>query len=267
MPVLLLPPRYTSDSTALWSAAISEGWHVERLLNWRVPDRLVGHEAVLYGEHLFADVVADALSLALIEAPFGWLAGLPERYLLRKVDFTTLGEARERPGPAFMKPADDKCFPARVYSSGAELPWDSSVLPDDTPVLISEPVQWTVEYRCFVLDRKVETYSPYAREGGTAEVSDGSWPTEPSERDHALKFAQQLLTDPTVEVPPAFVMDVGEIRGRGWAVIEANPAWGAGIYGCDPKAVLRVISRACLSAFQVQPEDNQWVKRTPTLEQ
>jgi hypothetical protein len=47
-------------------------------------------------------------------------------------------------------------------------------------------------------------------------------------------------------VPQACVVDVGIMRGRGWGVIEANPAFGAGIYGCDPAAVLRVLAR-CVS--------------------
>jgi hypothetical protein len=42
------------------------------------------------------------------------------------------------------------------------------------------------------------------------------------------------------------VLDVGVIGERGWAVIETNAAWGSGIYGCDPKAVLQVIRRACV---------------------
>jgi hypothetical protein len=36
-------------------------------------------------------------------------------------------------------------------------------------------------------------------------------------------------------------MDVGVIQHRGWAVVELNAAWGAGIYGCDPDEVLEVV--------------------------
>jgi hypothetical protein len=31
MPMLMLPPRYTPDSIALWEAATAAGWDVERL--------------------------------------------------------------------------------------------------------------------------------------------------------------------------------------------------------------------------------------------
>lgn len=40
------------------------------------------------------------------------------------------------------------------------------------------------------------------------------------------------------------VLDIGTISGRGWAVVEANAAWGSGIYGCDPMEVLGVIRHA-----------------------
>jgi len=43
------------------------------------------------------------------------------------------------------------------------------------------------------------------------------------------------------------VVDVGTIRGRGWAIIEQNAPWGAGIYGCDPVEVLHAIRHSMLS--------------------
>jgi ATP-grasp domain, R2K clade family 2 len=44
----------------------------------------------------------------------------------------------------------------------------------------------------------------------------------------------------------AVALDVGIIRGRGWAVVELNSAWGAGIYGCDPARVLEVLQAAAV---------------------
>ena len=138
MPTLVLPPRITPDTDAMLAAAKAAGWEALRLDSWRVPAGLKGRDVVLYGEPLFADVVAPLLGVALLQPPFDWLPSLPQRYRQRQVTFTNLAAAREYPQPVFIKPADDKCFPARVYASGAELP-DATVLPDDTPVLISEP--------------------------------------------------------------------------------------------------------------------------------
>jgi len=61
----------------------------------------------------------------------------------------------------------------------------------------------------------------------------------------ARRLCERALTDLSVSVPEAVAVDVGVIQDRGWAVIECNAARGAGIYGCDPVAVLRVLRRAC----------------------
>jgi hypothetical protein len=243
MPTLVLPPRFTPDTIAVGKAASAAGWEVERLASWRVPEELRGQDVVLYGEPLFAAVVAEALGVVLLAPPFGWVPDLPAEYRQREVRLGSLGQARQRTTAAFVKPADDKCFLAKVYDSGSQLPGDS-ILPAETPVLIAEPVRWEVEFRCFVLDRRVVTVSPYLREGELAQAEDGSWCDPRTEQ--AQSFAERVLSDPAVEVLPAVVVDVGKISGRGWAVIEANAAWGSGIYGCDPSQVLRVVQRACL---------------------
>jgi hypothetical protein len=232
------------------------GWSVERLPSWRVPEWLRGQEVALYGEPLFAAVVADELGLALLEPPFDWLPTLPAGYLRREIRLATLGEARQHQQPAFVKPADDKCFLASVFPSGQQLPGED-VLPGRIPVLIAEPVRWEVEFRCFVLDREVVAVSPYLRRGELAQSPDGSW--EDDRTEHARTFARGILADLSVLVPPAVVVDVGVIEGRGWAVIEANAAWGSGIYGCDPAAVLPVVRRACLPAGGVSAADRRWV--------
>lgn len=256
MPTLVLPPRFTPDTIAVGHAAVAIGWAVERLPSWRVPEWLRGRDVVLYGEPLFAAVVADELGLALLEPPFDWLPMLAAEYRQRQVRFATLEEARQLQQPAFVKPADDKCFVAAVFSSGQQLPGED-VLPSATPILIAEPVQWEVEFRCFVLERQVATLSPYLRLGELAQSSDGIWSDDRTEQ--ARVFAQGVVSDNSVDLPPAVVMDVGIINGRGWAVIEANAAWGSGIYGCDPAEVLRVVRRACLRRDQVSTADQRWV--------
>jgi len=122
MLLLVLPPRITPDTDAMLAAARTAGWGSLRLDSWRVPAGLSQRDVVLYGEPLFADVVAGSLGVALLQAPFDWLPKLPARYRQRAVTFTSLAAARQHPRPAFIKPADDKCFVARVYASGAELP-------------------------------------------------------------------------------------------------------------------------------------------------
>lgn len=257
MATLVLSPRLTVDSVAVGKAASRLGWSIARLARWRDAEALPPSDLVVYGEQMFVEYVAATHDLALLEPPFDFLASLRWEHRKRSVEFMTLGRARMQPTAAFIKPADDKCFSARVYASGAELP-GLGILPDETPVLVVEPVEWTVEYRCFVLDREVVTLSPYLRGGDLAQDEFGAWPALPSEVAEATASAARVLGDSTVNVPPAFVLDIGILRRRGWAVIEANPAWGAGVYGCDPVQVLSVVARSCVPLEHLDESDTRW---------
>ncbi len=261
MPILILPPRHTPDAQAIRSAALRAGWKVEQFTSWRAPSWLRGHDLIFYGEPLFADVVTPALGLALLEPAFDWPATLTRTYRQRDIQVMTLDEVKRYPGPAFIKPAEDKSFPAGVYADGTSLPAGVHALPDVTPVLLAEPVQWEVEFRCFVLDRTVTTLSPYLREGTLAQADDGSWPVSRSEREEALAYVATLLADGNVHLPAAVVVDVGRIAGRGWAVVEANAAWGSGIYGCDPAQVLPVLARASTQHDAISREDRDWIRK------
>ena len=59
-------------------------------------------------------------------------------------------------------------------------------------------------------------------------------------------------------MPPAFVLDIGQVVGRGWAVIEANPAWASGIYGCDAAKILPILQRACIRTDRIDDADKRW---------
>jgi hypothetical protein len=244
LPTLILTPRHTPDSQLLARAARAQAWDVVRLPSWRVPDELRSlEEPVLYAEALLAPVMAEALGLALDEPDPRWLVDLPARYRQRDVELTTFAEARARRGPFFIKPPNDKSFPAQVCASGAETP---DYVADDSVVLVQEPVTWRAEFRCFVLDGEVRTVSLYSRDGEPQERT--GFQCDERELDEAVGFARAVVAAPDARVPPAVVIDVGEIAGRGFAVVELNAAWGAGLYACDPVealAVIRASQRRC----------------------
>jgi hypothetical protein len=259
-PVLLLAPVYTDDSEALWKAALKAGWRVERVRGWEVPAGLQGQNVAYYGflRPVLATMLMDSLGRVLLEPPLEWLPSLPDPFLKRTVRFASLGDARRLTVPAFVKPAEDKHFPARVYARGTDLPPDGR-FSDALPVLISDPVDWEVEYRCFVLGGSVLTLSPYWRHGILARTPDGRWPCDPSEAQEASDFARTVLESEKVMAPPALVLDIGRIAGRGWAIVEANPAWASALYGCPPGQVLSVVARACRARDQMPAADRQWV--------
>jgi len=243
MPTLILTPRFTEDAQALWRAAVRLGWDVERLASWRIPDELLEVvDPVLYLEGLFGPTLAGQFGLRLLEPAMDWLPRLPEEYRKRWVYLSTLGKARTLAEPAFIKPPNDKSFPARVYI-GSELPTEYE---DDSPVLVAEVVAWEKEFRCFVLDRQPRTLSVYLRSGQLQRECE--FTSTEAEATEALEFLGRLLRDSGIDLPRATVLDVGVIGGRGWAVVEQNAAWGSGIYGCDPERVLEVIRFAAVSA-------------------
>jgi hypothetical protein len=239
MPTLILSPRYSDDSIALRRAAIALGWDVMRLASWRCPEDFEPEEPVLFGEPLFNTAVAEQLGLTLIEPPEDFLARLPREYLGRDVRLLSATEARTLPGRVFLKPPNQKTFPARVYACGAALP----EMPEDDLVLASEPVDWVAEFRFFARERRVWAWSPYWLHGTLARRDD-AWVVDPDLMAKARGLVDRLLDDPGVDIPAALVLDAGVIREAGPAIVEANAASGSGIYGCEPRAVLEVLRAA-----------------------
>lgn len=261
VPTLILSPRFTDDSILMRAAAGRAGWQIRRPTGWRIPPDMVTGPAAIYGEVLFAEAVAGQLGLALLDVPEDWLPGLPPQFLRRELRVSTLAAARDHPGPVFVKPADGrKGFAGRLYRAGAGLPSEAAC-PDDTAVFMAEPVTWQVEIRCFVLHGRVLTCSPYLRDGHDT-GGDSSMTVE--ERSDAETCVEQLLS--VAPAPPAVVIDVGLIEGRGWAVVEANSAFGAGVYGCDPERVLEVLARACVPRHELGESDAPWALPPVRLE-
>lgn len=204
-------------------------------------------ETAIYGESLWANFVAEQLKFELFEPPLDWLSTLPHQLPRRKVEFCTLEAARQKSFPIFLKPAGEKEFEARVYASPDDLPADESQ--QLQPVLRSEVVNWEVEYRCFVREGRVETASSYWRGEVSTRDENGTYPSPPDELNAATELVEQLLRHQEHGFSfgsRGVVVDVGLIRGADWAVIEANPAFASGIYGCDPQKVLSVVA-SCLS--------------------
>jgi len=239
-PTLILSPRHTDDSQALWRAAIARQWDVHRLASWRIDEAAAAaRDPFLYAEALFGPTLAEQLGVTLVDPPEDWLCRLPEQYCRRSIELSTLGEARCRSTRAFIKPPNDKSFPAAVYTPD-QLP---SAFDADMAVLIAEPVAFESEFRCFVLDRAVRALSLYSRLGEV--IPNG--PSSETERAALMEFVSGLLRDDAIDFPHACVVDCGPIEGRGWAVVELNAAWGAGIYGCNPDDVLDVVRAATIA--------------------
>ncbi|MFF3324844.1 ATP-grasp domain-containing protein [Streptomyces sp. NPDC002889] len=257
MRTLHLSPRVTATGSALAAAAVRRGMSVRTMHDWRVPEESKGAPgASLYAAPLFADAVADELGLALLEAPEDWLASLPYELTGREIQFTSLAKARALRRPAFVKPPNDKSFPARIYADGSGLPGPDAA-DDDTRVLVSDIVRFMTEYRLFLLDGVVVTGSRYAVHG---DLDVAPLDKDPR-RAEVLDFAARLGG---TGLPSAIVVDVGAVDG-GWAVVEANAAWASGHYACDDDTALDVVLRAARPAAETLPSDARFVRPCPSV--
>jgi hypothetical protein len=263
MPMLLLSQRHSPDSNVMWRAALHEGWDVERIRGYAIDPALAARDPVLYGETLLADALAEPLGLSFLEPTADWLPELPLPYRKRSIRLATLACARALTERSFVKPPDEKWFGAGVYATGAAIEVAEG-MEDEYPVLISEPVIFEVEYRFFVLERAIATGSIYIRGGEIARGREGEWPADPADTEAATTFLEAMLRDPAVELPAAVVVDVGRIQDRGWAVVEANPAWASGLCDADPLAVLGVLRRATVPRAALVEADRRWVRGSPT---
>lgn len=238
MTTLVLSGRQTEDAQALWRVAIARGWDVVRIRGATVPP-FTDPDAVIYVEALYGPTVAAAVGKGLLDPAIDWLPALAPELLHRRIELTTVSAARVSMVPTFIKPPNDKSFAAAVYATGAALPED---LDPTSPVLIADPVTWRSEYRCFCLDGVVLTASPYLRDGVLAR--DVDYAVTDTELAAVLDFAHGVLARAPASTPRAIALDVGQLADGRWAVVEANGAWGAGIYGCDPERALDVIRAA-----------------------
>lgn len=261
-PLVILGPRITDDSVSIWRTCLAMGWEAVRFQGWRAPEGLdpETREIAIYGEPLFAEAVCDQLGLVLLEPSIDWLTKIPREYLLRDIGIMTLGEARSMDSPAFVKPADGKIFEPKVYVSGDSLPTEEHV-DASIPVLRSGIMDFRLEVRCFVRARSIVTLSPYWRDGDLAQDAEGGWSFLDGEEMAAREFAGRVLDDPRVELPPGCTLDVGRDADGHWTIIEANPCWGAGLYGCDSAEVLKTIPLAIVRRSGAAAGHLPWISK------
>lgn len=253
---ILTSPRYSQDSHIIAEAARKhQGWATHRAVRYQVPEDL--EDPVVYGEPIFCDIVAQRLGLNLLQTPPFWLAELPKKYLLRDVVGMPAKLLTGVRGRRFIKPADDKVFPAAIYEEGSHAP--TRHVDPGCPCLVSEVVEFDTEVRCYVLDRNIVTAGTYLTADHIDDVS------AQLAHEGAQKWLRYLLEDESIPMPSALVIDVGFIVGRGWAVIEANPAYCSGVYmrgdgiSCDPGKLLPLLERA--SNRYTMSEDIKYIRR------
>lgn len=149
----------------------------------------------------------------------------------------------------FAKAAEVKIgrLPARGYATAGGFVGaaERAGLLPASPVVLSELVEFTEEYRCFIApgtdgSPRVVAASAYLVDGLTWDSwDDVSQTPDPS---GAVTFAQQVVA--ATAGPAGFVLDVGRLRDGSWAVVEANASWSSNPYHADPSGVVSSILAA-----------------------
>jgi hypothetical protein len=256
MPSLILSSQYTTDSQRLREAARRLNWETLRLDGDRLPDWFDPPDdqiAMFYTAPRAFDV-ASQLNRSLVGCPPDWTISLPRRFLSRDIRQTTLADALNIAEPQFVKHSVSKAFPAAVYNSET-LRLATENVAAQSIVHVGEPVTFEIEYRCFISNRRIATACAYLRFGEAISDHSPMSVSTQAELEAALAFANSVLASDAVRFPPAFVLDVGRIAERGWAVVEFNECWASGIYACDPEMVLETLLCACLPTPSI---DTEW---------
>jgi hypothetical protein len=228
---LLIPDKDDVERDAVADAWSKNGGGILRIAKFWNPPFIDSKEIRVYGNNIFCLILAEKLGLELISPEDDFLKKIDWNWTKRKIEIMTLSEARKVDFPAFIKPVVPKVFKAGVYSNLKALEIECTQLELNTPVYVSEVVDITAEARCFILNGQVMTMSMYEGSGNIQEARD---------------FVNSFIISNLSMMPNSTVLDVGLINNRGWAVIEANAAWGAGLNGCDAaKAVWSIANASC----------------------
>jgi hypothetical protein len=215
------------------------------------PGRLVAVAGPTTAVRVPGGLAAAALRLGGDLSLYGptpaWFAGLDEAVTGRRWQIVSPVHAAAlvRQGPLFVKLVDAKNprFPARRYTTPTEFALALAELGSPAELQLLVTPGWLdidSEYRCFTVGRAVVTCSPYL-------VQDEVWSPHlathrASFHDRASGVLSTVLANLTArDVPPAAALDVARLTDGRFVVLEANQSWAAGLYGCDPDAVLASI--------------------------
>jgi len=228
MTTLILGGMTIEDPQILKKAAELRGWKVVEIQG--SPSTFTdGFKAikdpVIYAAPGLAERMAAALNVDLITVQETWLSNLPFQFTRRDIQLSvsTKHTYESLTYPKFIKPCTYKKFPAKVYNDDRQAKAACRDALYYGPIYIQEPVEWEVEYRCFISNNKLQTLAPYKRNMKTDKYT-----IYQEEVDNCYYIVQQMAEENCL--PVTGTLDIGFIKNRGWAVVELNGAYGSGIY-------------------------------------
>lgn len=238
--IVALSPIYTEDSNNLKKASLNSPYELNRFnAKWSVPQAFREDVIAVYGEDIYAEIVAEQCNLTLTKPDDNWLSKISEEFTKRKISYGQLKDFVHEEN-IFIKCSDFKSFKAGVFDKVTDIK-GFDTLDLESMVFTSEVVKWELEVRCFVVNNEIKTHSSYWRNN----AFDTNSLSETEQKD-LFEFFNSFIQQYARTLPKAIVLDFGIIKEKGWALIEANPAWCSGLYACDAEKALEVVVESCI---------------------
>lgn len=148
-------------------------------------------------------------------------------YLGRQIWKTSLDNvlADKSIRPVFIKPVKDKLFTGFVLQTEKDLPKLSNCAPQE-PVLCSEVIPFSAEWRVFVRYGKILDVRPYY----------GDWRVH--YQVNLIESAVRCYTD----APAGYAMDFGVTETGETLLVEVNDGFSLGCYGLEPISYAKLLS-------------------------
>jgi hypothetical protein len=146
-------------------------------------------------------------------------------FIRREIRQTTLEEVRESIGPLFVKPVQHKLFTGFVWTKSRADRFRIAIHPNHTPVWVCRALDFTSEFRTFVLDGEILDVRRYK----------GDWSDAPFKGwvEDAVKAYKSA--------PRAYSLDFGVTFGGRTLLIEVNDSFALGHYGMASIPYARMI--------------------------
>lgn len=232
-PLLLLHHRADCNTNDIWRAAIRAGWSTERVdMSGRIDIPPGTPKVRYYGNTLHAAMIEDKLPLRFLHLDLTVLAKTP--LTKRRVQLMRAEELGDLTEPSFIKPAQNKWFPAKIYEVGdsPKRSQGGAGLASDW-IYVQEPVDMINEVRCFCLDGKIHTASYYR-------IGHEYCPLGIDEVDRP-KVLDDMVAELAPFYPRGVVLDFAYTSRAEWTYLEPNEAFASGLYGASPEKCLEVI--------------------------
>lgn len=268
MPTLVVDVQRTDwEQRAINDAALAADWHLVRV--YGITDKTQGILNVLidkdediftYGSVEFTDEIDNLLKLGLDDISDDIMVYLNSDLVKRNMSDEFAGLLPkfwdDDQFPVFIKPTKKGLFEPKVFNSIDEFVKITKEIPYYSRLSVSDPVEFILEVRHFVLDGHVMTESPYMAYGQPLEIVNPKDTLMSAALDvfHTFKlydlyeskaeFEKILMPALKIdawELPRTYVMDLGYIKDKGWAVVEFNNTFSSGIYDCHTPSILECL--------------------------